>query len=282
VFLNAGAVRKVGPNRLWTRYARAWAAVGLPSLRIDVWGVGDADGDRWADETPGPHLGRYYSTDRVADVAVALEWLAEQRGARRFALVGLCSGAFLGFHTALSDERVPGIAMINPRTLFWDEEHDLARYTLRAARRIGRSPRSWHKFFRKGAFTRAGDLLRGAGLAIRGQGTERPRGEQIVDALDRLAARGTAVLTVFSEGDDGEEYLTRHLGPDHWSVLRQHAVRVEIVRGPDHTFRPVWSHARLQYLLEDHLRRIGFLPPEEAALDVRAAGREPGAVTQPS
>ena len=43
VFLNAGGVGRSGPNRLWTTFARAWAKAGLPSLRLDVSGVGDSD-----------------------------------------------------------------------------------------------------------------------------------------------------------------------------------------------------------------------------------------------
>ena len=34
VFLNAARVRRVGPNRLWTTYARDWASRGLCSLRL--------------------------------------------------------------------------------------------------------------------------------------------------------------------------------------------------------------------------------------------------------
>ena len=41
IFLNAGAVRRIGPNRLWVEAARRAAAEGLPTLRVDLEGIGD-------------------------------------------------------------------------------------------------------------------------------------------------------------------------------------------------------------------------------------------------
>jgi hypothetical protein len=37
----------------------------------------------------------------------------------------------------------------------------------------------------------------------------------------------------------------------------------EIIHGPDHTFRPLWSHPVLRRSLETHLRLIGFLEAGE-------------------
>ncbi len=45
VLLNAGAIRRVGPNRMWVEAARRWATDGIPTLRLDLEGIGDADGN---------------------------------------------------------------------------------------------------------------------------------------------------------------------------------------------------------------------------------------------
>ena len=39
-----GAIRRIGPNRMWVEAARRWAARGVPSLRLDVEAIGEADG----------------------------------------------------------------------------------------------------------------------------------------------------------------------------------------------------------------------------------------------
>jgi alpha/beta superfamily hydrolase len=41
-----------GPNRLTTAFARRWACAGVPSLRLDLRGIGDSDGDPFEGETP--------------------------------------------------------------------------------------------------------------------------------------------------------------------------------------------------------------------------------------
>ena len=42
VIFNAGAVHRVGPNRMTVTLARRLAAMGLPSLRFDLEGLGDS------------------------------------------------------------------------------------------------------------------------------------------------------------------------------------------------------------------------------------------------
>ena len=118
VFLNAARVGRAGPNRLWTTYARAWARAGLPSLRLDTWGSGDSDGNRLLDEVPACMRTQFYASGIGEDIAGAFAWLADHRHARRFALVGLCSGGYWAFHTALADARVAGIALVNLRRLY--------------------------------------------------------------------------------------------------------------------------------------------------------------------
>ena len=90
LFLNAGAVRHTGPNRMWVDAARRWAARGVRSLRLDLEGVGESDGI----ETPGtPGL---YQDRLVDQVELAMDSLRSRFGIRNFAAVGLCAGHFGG------------------------------------------------------------------------------------------------------------------------------------------------------------------------------------------
>src|SRR5262249_32019788 len=62
LFLNAGAVHRVGPNRMYVTLARAFAERGLTSARIDLGGLGDSAPAAGAPEN------KIYSTDVVGDV----------------------------------------------------------------------------------------------------------------------------------------------------------------------------------------------------------------------
>ena len=126
-------------------------------------------------------------------------------------------------------------------------------------RHIARSPRLWPHAVREGARPPVGELLWGGALELSGRANGRSYEREILDALHRLRARDTSVLALFSEGDRGLAYLERHLGPGYRSVLEDNAVAFDIIRGPDHTFRPLWSHDLLRRALEGQLQRIGFL-----------------------
>ena len=59
---------------------------------------------------------RLYSKDSVIDVRAAIDALSA-RGCDRFVLLGLCSGAYAAFQTALADSRVVAQVLLNPRRL---------------------------------------------------------------------------------------------------------------------------------------------------------------------
>ena len=73
----------------------------------------------------------------------------------------------------------------------------------------------------------------------------------IASALDELREAGREAIFVFSEGEPllremREEGLVRELEDQRWPQTR-----LEIVRGPGHTFRPAWSQA----LVSRHMDR---------------------------
>jgi len=94
VFLNAGMLHRVGPNRLHVRLARNLARRGFTSLRFDRSGVGDS---------PARTDGLPLRDAALGDVRDALDFLAAERGASSFILVGLCSGADLAFGSCVEE-----------------------------------------------------------------------------------------------------------------------------------------------------------------------------------
>jgi hypothetical protein len=101
VMLNAGLLHRVGPHRLHVVLGRRAAGLGLPSLRLDLGGIGDSVVS--ADATT-------FRESAVADARAAMDGVA----APRYVLFGVCAGADNALATALVDERVVGVVLVEP------------------------------------------------------------------------------------------------------------------------------------------------------------------------
>jgi pimeloyl-ACP methyl ester carboxylesterase len=264
VWLNAGAIDHSGPNRLYTRLARRFAAHGVTSVRLDLPGLGDSPAPDGGD-------GRLYTRASIPDVARILDSLEAALGVRRFVLAGLCAGAYAAWHAGRRDPRVVGEILINPQTFHFEEGDSLeigARVTFREAQhyreRIFRVD-AWKKllgggvdlrYVAKVALRRARDLAgtRVERLLLRfGRGDARTL--DLMAGFSDTEARGAIVLLVFSATDPGLDYLRSHLGPDLALLGPHRHTRVQVVDGADHTFTPLWSQEVLADLLEAHVRR---------------------------
>lgn len=103
--LSAGVLHRVGPHRFHVALTRRLAERGLPALRIDLGGIGDSTAS--TDATT-------FWESAVADTRVAMTGLTEAFGVRRFVLFGICAGADNALSTALADDRVAGIVLVDP------------------------------------------------------------------------------------------------------------------------------------------------------------------------
>ena len=269
VMLNAGAIRRVGPNRLYVQMARAWAARGLTSLRVDLSGLGDSDGD-------DPVGGRLYSMVSVPEAQAAARYLRDHRALAGLGVtvLGLCSGAFVSFHAALADPGIEGTVLINPQLFFWKEgtSLDVARRTsFQAAQHYRRSVwkrESWAKLLRgdidlprvaRLLGARAADVARDRVSPILSPILEKVgvAQDEVLAAFRATIARGLDTYLVFCAGDPGLDNIQGHLGPGLRRLgspgPRDGQVKMEVVEGPDHTFTPLWSHGRLLDMLTRHL-----------------------------
>lgn len=104
IFLNSGILHRVGSCRLHVRMARAFSAAGFHSLRFDYSGIGDSDQRR--DSLP-------FEESAVIETREAMDYLEKVRGTTRFVLIGLCSGADMAHETAVKDERVIGMVLLD-------------------------------------------------------------------------------------------------------------------------------------------------------------------------
>jgi pimeloyl-ACP methyl ester carboxylesterase len=262
VLLNAGAIRRIGPGRMWVELARRWAAWGVPTLRVDLAGIGDADGELEALRADDG----FYVPGFVGETLTVLQALAERGLPQRFVLAGLCSGAYWSMHAALEDERVLGAYMVNPRALFWNAHLS----HVRNARNIRKAARAstWRKLMRGQITAQRGQTIaRAVGIALgtmpgRAWASRRGPGaaNDLEGALERLERSGTDLLAAFTAREPLLEELERTGGLARMD--RRPNVRIERIPGPlaSHTLEPIALqrsvHAVLDQALSHQLRRL--------------------------
>ena len=244
LFLNAGAVRHTGPNRMWVEAARRWGQRGMASLRLDLSGIGESDGE----ETLGTE--GLYQMRMVDQIRIAMDSLRSRLGARRFIAVGLCAGAFWAFHAAVRSPEIGGAILLNPRLFFWDPEVDrrrLLRRTVKGLTEWG----DWCRLVRGNVPLES--IKQVARIALdRVQAGDESRTLQIPP--ERMAAAWAALernrnrLTfIFTEG----EPLLREM-EEEGQLPPEISTRVRCLRvgNAGHTFRPLWAQ-RLAHQLID-------------------------------
>ena len=239
VLLNAGAVRRIGPNRMWVETARRWAALGVPTLRLDAIGLGDSDGD----ERRYQRTSEFYHDEHLVPVIKALDELEARGLPGRFLLAGLCSSAYWSVRAALADDRVRALILVNLWSFVLSEELAAAR-DARRARALLRSG-AWRDVARiamqDGRIPR---MMRTKVRQISRSGT----GER--DVLARIAIETDAILSQLRDADvqtllllSGNERLAEDLEADpHFDQMRRWPnIWYERVPIDDHIFRPVWA-----------------------------------------
>ena len=196
IFLNAGVIHRVGPHRLHVNLARRLGAQGVASLRLDLSGIGDSR------PVPGALS---FRDSAVADIRMAMDWLAAEVRSERFTLFGLCSGADNALATAAVDLRVAGLVLLDPPSYVTSKarlRHALRRASaLTTIEDVAALPRR--------AFRRLGGMINGLGKdderKAQGGGREFPPQSQYRSQLEALIARGVSILSVYS-GALGERY----------------------------------------------------------------------------
>lgn len=192
IILNAGVLHRVGPHRLHVVLARRIAAAGIACLRLDLGGIGDSAAS--SDATS-------FRDSAVADTRLAMTGLAAALdlapGAGRFVLFGVCSGADNSIATALADDRVAGVVLVDPPTYAtrWSQLRDLRN---RIAQRSGlRDAVGWGLGVARRRLREAVARQRGE-LPPPSEGREPPPIATHRAQLTALADRGVRVLAIYS------------------------------------------------------------------------------------
>jgi hypothetical protein len=270
IFLNAGILHHVGPNRIHVRLARRLAEVGTTSLRLDFPGVGDSG-------TLGTGLSLVEEAQE--SVTQALSYLVEHGVANRFIMFGLCSGADAAFRIASVDPRVVGLVLVDPTHLFPTRR----TWALRLARAAVR-PGPWLRLLtgRYGLLRRLRDRVgtgspdprRTSSLDPQPSPDHAPRRdgtatlmtsearELAAQGLARLLERGVRICHIIT-GDQKELYNYRTQLLDAFpEVDLRSATRLELFEAAQHTFpreadRVALERVVTEWVDEEHFPEVG-------------------------
>lgn len=264
IFLNAGGVRDIGPNRMWTERAREWAAAGLPAARLDAVGIGDGGGD--PDGIPPGE--EHFSASFEQQLELVLDALVERGLGPRFMLIGLCSGAYHGYRTAVADERVATAVLINPSALIWRSglfsERELRKNVgwLTEGKRMKKFLRGEIGLKRIAEYAastaQAGRKSLGRKLRNRSRSAaQEPPADwraQLEGELDSLRQRGTRLVIAFSK----EQGLDAELKRTGFVPKMEGMPNLTYTSLPanDHTLRPMVAQRGLRKLLDEQLALI--------------------------
>jgi pimeloyl-ACP methyl ester carboxylesterase len=234
IFLNAGVLHRVGPNRIHVRLARELARDGFVSMRFDFSGLGDSRPR--ADPAP-------FVEAAVAETRQAMDVLGASHGLRSFLLVGMCSGADNALRAAGHDGRVGGAALIEPYSV------PPSGFLLYSYRKKLLNPRSWWRLLR-GRSELVG-LLRESRADEVGAGPDPAAGslipprEELVRQVRALLDRGGQLCLVYSAGSPAHFNYLSILRRELRKALREGQARLHVLKRTDHVFTPLSAQESL-------------------------------------
>jgi alpha/beta superfamily hydrolase len=268
ILAGPGNNHHIGWGRSHVELARALAASGVASLRIDYVGVGDSGGMQRD----------IYDNRRFDNIEDSIAWL-RQRGDREVALIGVCSGAYHGMRAAVRDAGIQRLVLLNQQRYEIDLQHKLSWLTYRIQARIvfalGASNASplraralaltlavLPKIRRLGSFTKriVRRIQGGPGAApatgvadATGPAGAVAAGNSAELAFSALSRRGTQVLMVHSPGDPAVFELDRFMGPDGERATAMPGVRKIVLHEADHLLSSRAARRRYEAVVVDFL-----------------------------
>lgn len=235
-----GPQYRSGSHRQFTLLCRALADQGIPAMRFDYRGMGDAEGDM-----------RSFEAVR-SDIRAAVDrFCIELPQLRDVTIWGLCDAASAALFYAPSDARVSGIVLLNP----WVRAPETAART--QLRHYYWSRVTSGEFWRKvaaGEFAIGKSVVSlgstvGAALGLRRGGdiTDRATSQTSMPLAERMAqgfARFDGRVLLILSGRDltANEFLTATSASRKWQkLLSGERVSRRDLPGADHTFsRRAW------------------------------------------
>ena len=240
VILNAGVLHRVGPHRAHVALARRLAELGFACLRLDLGGIGDSVPS--SDATT-------FRDSAVADTRLVLG----EFGAARYVIFGICAGADNALATALVDDRVAAIVLVDPYVYAnrRSQLRDLVTKLRTAGPRTAlvRGARAVERRVRARL-----ERLRTPGDEPPAEGREAPPIATYRSDLGALVARGVKILAIYSG-----VHRAKYNAPDQlFELFPELRSRVDRAYFPDanHTFTELAAQSQLVATVTDWIAAL--------------------------
>jgi pimeloyl-ACP methyl ester carboxylesterase len=250
-----------GGARQCTSFARRLADANISSLRFDFAGLGDSA------HAPGKEalLSSPYA-NRAEDIGAAVDKLS-QMGFTKFAIQGLCSGAFHALQAAQFDRRLLALLLVNiqlfeaPRTME-DEYFEMSirgkrlshflikLFSLSSLKNLVRGKVPVRRIFCEQA-SQIGEWVRGF---ARGPSKQHEEAGPGLQTLTLLGKWGVRTLFLFSPGDREMSAFTREFGPAGERLPP--GAQMQVVAGMDHGLRLPEGRRAAQERMVKYIREL--------------------------
>jgi hypothetical protein len=267
IFLNAGLIHKIGPNRIYKRLSENYAKNGFPSFRLDFAGLGDSGSS---------NDGISNGYEQINELKIAMNWLRENKGIDRFLLSGICSGAKIAWDESLEDPRVIGLCLIDG--VYADEQVLKAvggkanqRLRIRYYKKNLFNQERWlkllsgkSKFLSFKNIAYAGKLIiltaKKKIKALSRKNTRKVGNSTVISWENTLLPwktlfeRGVKIQMIFCEGGIAVDIYNLTLATHLIDYQKRRALQTIVVNDVDHTFTPIWSQNHLSNLTTSWLK----------------------------
>lgn len=253
--LNSGAEHRVGPNRMWVGWAREMAARGHTVVRLDLPGLGESNGPAVQAST------QVYRDDALHNISAALDWLGPQLECHRWALMGLCSGAYHAVGAAFRDARIERVVAINPFVFFPAQleeidllagnalQHMVTANTLKSAR----DPKRWLRLLKGESNIRliVQSLWGRTRTKLVKKGLEAGRVLKVLPLtplaqnLSQTAARGCRFHFVFDANEPGWAILKEDIGSLADRMLANGGFTLDTIANGGHSFATLEGRTKM-------------------------------------